>query len=71
MKAIPINGDKTMNNGEPEIPPDNPTEVPPQKAPPDVSPDNPTEMPPQEMPPDIPAGPPVEVPEPPTNRLKM
>jgi len=53
-----------MNNGDPEIPPDNPTEVPPEKAPPDIPPGNPLEEPgqPQETPP----GPPPEVPPFPT-----
>jgi hypothetical protein len=63
MKAIPTNGGKTMNNGEPQIPPGNPTEVPPQDLPPDIPPDNPTEVPPQTAPLDIPPEQPIEVPE--------
>lgn len=52
-----------MSNGEPEIPPGNPTEVPPQKAPPDIPPGNPLETP--ELPPETTPSPPIEVPPPP------
>jgi hypothetical protein len=53
-----------MNNGDPEIPPDNPAEVPPEKIPPDIPPGNPLEEP--EPPQETPPKPPLEVPPSPT-----
>lgn len=49
-----------VNNGEPEIPPDNPVELPPDQAPVDIPPGGPIEepSPPSEVPPE----PPIELP---------
>ncbi len=60
VQALPDNGDKAMNNGEPEIRPGNPTEVPPEKIPPDILPGEPIEVPEPSR--EIPPEPPLEVP---------
>jgi len=51
-----------QGNGQPEIPPSGPTEVPPRELPPDIPPGGPVEapQPPGELPPEAP----VEVPPP-------
>lgn len=49
-----------MNKGVSEVPPGNPTEVPPEQQPPDIPPGGPIELP--EPPREIPPGPPIEVP---------
>lgn len=49
-----------MSNGEPEIPPDTPIEIPPEKAPPDIPPGGPLEEP--EPLPELPPKTPTEVP---------
>jgi hypothetical protein len=54
----------TVSNGQPDIPPGNPAEVPPQELPPDIPPGGPIEEPPP--PSEVPPGSPVEVPQPPT-----
>jgi hypothetical protein len=54
-----------MSNGEPEIPPGNPVEVPPEQAPPDIPPAGPLEAP--EPLPEIPPKPPVEIPSSPSD----
>jgi hypothetical protein len=49
-----------IDNGVPEIPPDNPAEIPPAELPPDIPPGNPLEQP--QPPTEVPPEPPVEVP---------
>lgn len=59
--------ENALSNGEPEIPPDSPTEIPP--APPDIPPGGPVEVPPP--PSEIPPAPPHEVPPPPQERIRL
>jgi hypothetical protein len=54
-----------MNNGEPEIPPQNPVEVPPEQTPPEIPPGGPLEEP-QPLP-EAPPKTPTEVPPAPTD----
>ena len=54
-----------MSNGQPEIPPGNPVEVPPEQVPPDIPPGGPLEAP--EPLPEIPPKPPVEIPPSPSD----
>lgn len=54
-----------MSNGQPEIPPGNPVEVPPEQVPPDIPPGGPSEAP--EPLPEIPPKPPVEIPPSPSD----
>ncbi len=55
-----------MSNGAPEIPPDNPTEVPPVQVPHAIPPDRPAETP--SPPQETPQEPPIEVPPSPSER---